>query len=56
MALTYVWNAIVAGQTDSDSPLNQVLMDDIRENLIHCHEYIGGITYTPAEDHDHDGV
>lgn len=56
MALTYAWNNITAGMVDSDSPINQVLMDDIRENLIHNYEYIGGVTYTPAEDHDHDGV
>jgi len=31
-------------------------MDDIRENLIHNYEYIGGVTYTPTDNHDHDGV
>ena len=56
MALTYAWNTITAAQTDADSPLNQVLMDDIRENLIHNWEYIGGRDYVAADNHDHDGV
>jgi hypothetical protein len=56
MALTYTWNTITTGQTDADSPINQVLMDALRENVIHNYEYLGGNTYTPAEDHDHDGT
>ena len=56
MALTYAWNTITAAQTDADSPLNQILMDDIRENLIHNWEYIGGRDYVAADNHDHDGV
>ena len=56
MALTYGWNVITAGMVDADSPLNQVLMDGIRENLIHNWEYIGGRDYTATDNHDHDGV
>jgi hypothetical protein len=56
MGLTYTWNTQTTGQTDADSPLNQVLMDGYRENLVFLYEVIGGYNYTPNVDHYHDGI
>ncbi len=55
MALTYSWNTINASQCDADSPLDEVLMEAIRQNLIHLEEWLGQ-NYTAASDHDHSGI
>lgn len=55
MAFTSTWSTIAATQTDADSPLDTVLIDGIRQNLIYLREYIGS-TYTPSTAHNHDGV
>lgn len=55
MALTYSWNTINASQCDADSPLDEVLMEAIRQNQIHLEEWLGQ-NYTAASDHDHSGV
>ena len=52
---TYPWTVIAAGQTDQDSPVDQTLMDGIRENLIHLEEWLGD-GYIAAKNHDHGGV
>ncbi|MEE9614859.1 MAG: hypothetical protein V3W31_07940 [Thermodesulfobacteriota bacterium] len=54
-APTYSWNSITAGQCDADSPLDETLMEAIRQNLIHIEEWLGD-GYTAAKDHDHDNV
>lgn len=54
-ATTYAWNSISSAQTDADSPIDTVLMEGIRQNLIHLREWVGD-GFTPAKDHDHDGV
>lgn len=54
-APTYSWNAISSSQTDADSPINTTLMEGIRQNLVHLQEWMG-ISFTPAVDHDHDGI
>ena len=53
MAIDVAWTSIAAGQTDADSPINQLLMDSIRENLEHLELWLGK-SYTAANDHDHD--
>jgi hypothetical protein len=40
---------------DPDSPLTTTLMTQLRDNDVNAHEWIGG-SYTPAIDHDHDGL
>ncbi|MBE7415983.1 MAG: hypothetical protein HS130_12515 [Deltaproteobacteria bacterium] len=52
---TYDWNEITESQTDSDSPIDTALMEGIRRNLAHLREWLG-VSYTPARDHDHDGI
>ncbi len=52
---TYAWNTIAATQTDADSPINEILMEGIRQNLIHLEEWLGD-GYTSAKNHDHDDV
>lgn len=52
---TYSWNNIASTQTDAESPLDTTLMEGIRQNLIHLKDWLGS-GFTPAIDHDHDGV
>jgi len=40
---------------DADSPITADLMEDFRDNDIHLEEWLG-LSYTAAQDHDHDGV
>lgn len=40
---------------DADSPITEDLMTDFRDNDIHLEEWLG-LSYTAAQDHDHDGV
>jgi len=54
-ATTYLWNTIASTQTDGDSPLDETLMEAIRQNLISLEEWMGD-GYAQAKDHDHDGV
>lgn len=49
------WTDIMDSQVDAESPLDTTLMTEIRDNLVHIREWLG-LTYTPAQDHDHDGV
>jgi len=58
MAMTYDFSAITTGQTDADSPVNQMLMDSIRQNIYHLREALYGVTgtYTADKEHDHDGT
>lgn len=52
---TYSWNTINSTQTDGDSPLDETLMEAIRQNLATLEEWMGD-GYAQAKDHDHDGV
>jgi len=58
MTMTYSFTDIVAGQTDADSIINQVLMDALRENIYHLQEFCYGVTdpFTPDAKHNHDDV
>ena len=56
MALTSTFTTIAAGQTDADSPLDETLMDAMRQDIDVLYEWMGGPTFTPATSHDHDGV
>lgn len=49
------FTAITDAQVDVDSPLTETLMTAIRDRAQHNYEWIGG-SYTPAVDHNHDGV
>jgi hypothetical protein len=40
---------------DADSPITADLMEDFRDNDIHLEEWLG-LSYTAAQDHDHDGT
>ena len=56
MPLTSTFSTISASQTDANSPLDEVLMDAIRQDIDVLYEWMGGPTYTPSTSHDHDGV
>lgn len=49
------FSAIVDADIDPDSPLTTTLMTAYRDRDQHNYEWIGG-SYTPAVDHNHDGV
>lgn len=55
MAISVEWTAIVDGQVDADSPLNQLLMQAIKDDLYHLKYWLGK-NYAADDDHDHDGV
>ncbi len=54
-APTYSWNSITASQCDADSPLDETLMEALRQNAIHTEEWLGD-GYTAAKDHSHNNV
>lgn len=54
-APTRDWSDIADSRVDAESPLDTTLMTQIRDNLEHLMEWLGA-GYTPARDHDHDGV
>lgn len=49
------YTSIPDSDIDPESPLTTTLMTAYRDNDVNAHEWIGG-SYTPAVDHDHDGV
>lgn len=49
------FTAIVDADIDPDSPLTTTLMTAYRDRDQNLEEWLGG-SYTPAVDHDHDGV
>lgn len=49
------WVVVSDTQVDADSPLDTVLMTGLRDNAVHLREWMGS-SFTPAVDHDHDGV
>lgn len=49
------FTAITDAQIDVDSPITETLMTSLRDRDQHNYEWIGG-SYTPAVDHNHDGV
>lgn len=49
------WVVIADGQVDADSPLDTTLMTAVRDDLVHLEEWLG-MSYTAAQDHDHDGT
>jgi len=53
MAIDVAWTAIADGQVDADSPINQLLMQSIKDNLYHLELWLGK-DYTAANNHDHD--
>lgn len=55
MAIDVAWTAITDGQVDADSPLNQILMQAIKDDLYHLELWLGK-SYTAANDHDHNGT
>lgn len=56
-APTYSWNTITSAQTDYKSPLNEVLMEAIRQNQIHLQECLyDPAIHTPSKGHAHTGA
>lgn len=55
MPLTYAFTSIPDTDTDPDSPVTTGLMTGLNHNAIHNYEWIGK-DYTPASNHNHDGV
>lgn len=55
MAFLTTWTTITSAQTDADSPIDVVLMEAIRQDVIHLYEWIGQ-GYTPSTAHNHNGV
>lgn len=49
------FTVIVDTRIDVNSPLDETLFEDLRDNDQHLEEWIGG-SYVAAVDHDHDGV
>ena len=49
------WEAINANQTDTNSPLDQPLMDALRLRGDTLFDWVGK-NYTPTDDHGHDGT
>lgn len=56
MALSATFSTISSGQTDANSPLDEVLMDQLRQNIQVVAEWLGYPTYTPSTSHSHNGV
>lgn len=54
-APTKSFTVIADSRIDVDSPVDETLMEDLRDNDQHLADWIGG-SYTAAIDHDHDGV
>jgi len=53
---SFNWNVIEASQTDADSPVNEILTEGIRQNLLTLMEWLGkDYTSSAAPNHDHDG-
>ena len=53
---SFNWNVIEASQTDADSPVNEILTEGIRQNLLTLMEWLGkDYTSNAAPNHDHDG-
>lgn len=53
---SYDWNVIEPEQTDADSPVNEILMEGIRQNLLTLMEWVGkDYTNGAMPNHDHDG-
>lgn len=51
------WSSILDNQIDSDSPIDQTLLTQLRDNLIHLRDWLGGsFAAGAAMDHNHDGV
>lgn len=48
------WVAIADTAVDPDSPVDQALMQGLRDDAVHLREWLG-LNYTAAVDHDHDG-
>lgn len=49
------FTVIADSAIDADSPITEDLMTDLRDNDIHLEEWLG-LSYTAAQNHDHDGV
>jgi len=49
------FTVIVATRYDTDSPIDETLLEDIIDNITNVAEQVS-YGYTPAQAHDHDGV
>ena len=55
MALSKTWTNILDTAVAPEKPVDTVLVTALRDNAIHNYEWLGK-NYTPAEDHDHNGM
>ncbi len=51
----YVFTNIATARIDAESPGDETLFEDLADNDRHLEQWLGD-AYTPAKDHDHDGV
>lgn len=55
-AISKAWVTINDGAVDPDSPVDQALMEGMRDDLVHLREWLGASYFAGAvQDHDHDG-
>lgn len=54
-APTKNFTSILDANIDQDSPVDETLMTQIRDSLVHLQEWLGK-DYTAAQNHNHDGV
>lgn len=56
-AISKPWVTLTDAATDADSPVDQALVQGLRDDTVHLREWLGA-SYTAGavQDHDHDGV
>lgn len=56
-AISKAWVSIADSAVDPDSPIDQALMEGIRDDLVHLREWVGAGYFAGAvQNHDHDGT
>lgn len=56
-SISKAWVTMLDSAVDADSPLDQALMEGLRDDLVHLREWLGANYIAGAvQDHDHDGV
>lgn len=55
-AISKAWVTLTDAATDADSPVDQALVQGIRDDLVHLREWLGASFFAgAAQDHNHDG-
>ena len=56
-AISKAWVTQNDAAVDADSPIDQALMEGLRDDLVHLREWLGASYYAGAvQDHNHDGI